>query len=603
MDPLVPVSVTFVGPPGTATATGGGTIDVGGRQFGRFARGDCLQVFDRRERSYLVPWKGEAELYFRFAGPRLYQATRPGGPWTLVGVDARGPVGQAALDDAIQEGASVACVFSPHRTPDDFRRIECARPAALFAPKPRWFIEDQVLPPVPILACEWIDEGASDEGALARLGEARWLAVDCASLEMLRGMKGIEALELSGVRPAHVESLRSWGVLDRVGVLSLRGEPELADLVHLSGLPSLVALDIGSCPGLWDLSALRTLPQLSALVLGPGSPQRRIETASGLPRLAALDFKGDAEVKALEFLRGAGELAWLRVRECHALEDLSALQGLGRLSEVDLSACGVGSIEPLRTATCLRVLSLAGCNHLADLGPLRGLPLSALRLEGCVQVVDLEPLHDVHGLVFLSVPPRLDTVRLQGLRDHGVLDDLRGLELQVDDPIVTSEKPLTGIEPLAGLPWLASLDIGPCHRLASLGPLRNLPGLRRLRPPSRLRDLNLEELRAVGVLDRLVELDLRKCASLTRLDPLAGLQRIEHLDLKDCPSIASLAPLADLASLQFIDLRGCKGIQSLTPLRGCGRLEAVFLPRYGKFPKSEAQELQGALPRCEVRSG
>lgn len=130
----------------------------------------------------------------------------------------------------------------------------------------------------------------------------------------------------------------------------------------------------------------------------------------------------------------------LSLKRCQQLVDFTFLTRLPQLLTLDLSFCyALANLEPLR-ALPLQALYLGYCREVTSLEHLRTLPLQTLNLKGCAGVTSLEPLR--------AMP-------------------LRSLNLR-------SCTRLTSLEPLRALP-LVSLKLDYCRRVTNLEPLHALP--------------------------------------------------------------------------------------------------------------------------------
>lgn len=194
----------------------------------------------------------------------------------------------------------------------------------------------------------------------------------------------------------------------------------------------------------------------------------------------------------------------------HALKAVNpAYDGRGEFVEqegkiiVVLARTGVADLSPLRGLP-LEALDISG-NPVSDLSPLKGQPLHRLGLEDTT-VVDLAPLHGMPlAELYLSRTP------------VGDLSALKGLPISVLNLCDTNVEDLT---PLADMPlkmlWLSGT------RVKDISPLRNCP---------------------------LVSLTLEK-TSVADLSPLAG-SALERLHVGES-SVTDLTPLRGLRLTRLI---------------------------------------------------
>ena len=231
--------------------------------------------------------------------------------------------------------------------------------------------------------------------------------------------------------------------------------------------------------------------------------------------------------------------------------------------------------QEVRDLTPLEGMKLHGicfdrCTNLADIGPLRGLPLTNLRLNG-TRVRDLKPV---------TTMPRLELLMLRECREITDFTPLQGLKLKwlsvhdtrfgdlsllADTPLETLDltncKAIVELAPLRGVP-LRSLTLSGTS-VRSLGPLKGMPlGELRLRGCAGVADLS--PLRTGDTPPRLWILDLTD-TQVSDLSPLRGAP-LHHL-LAAGSQVTDLSPLTGMP-LERLIVDGCAGITDLSPLKG-----------------------------------
>lgn len=238
------------------------------------------------------------------------------------------------------------------------------------------------------------------------------------------------------------------------------------EILHLGGtqVTDLGVAWLKECKGLRDL-LLRGTPVTAVAVqdLKASLPQCRIEWTGGVivPRAAALT---DAEVQRIAALPAAEQVeavrAELRKRNPEFDGDLTPMIEGGDIVGLEFSTLEVADITPLRSLTKLKTLVCAGQEgngKLADLSPLKGLPLTALDCNNN-PVADLTPvkglplkaLHVQHTRVANLAP--LTGLPLEHVNcSHTLVADLMPLKgmklltLYLDATQVTDLTPLTGM--------------------------------------------------------------------------------------------------------------------------------------------------------------
>jgi hypothetical protein len=265
------------------------------------------------------------------------------------------------------------------------------------------------------------------------------------------------------------------------------------------------------------------------------------------------------------------------------IADISPLKGLP-LGVLALERTQVKDLSPL-VGMPLRWLNLDGLPGVVDIAPLQGMPLTDLGMAG-TGVTDLGPLRgmrlkrlnlELTGVTDLGplAGMPLEWLNLHHVKTYPSFGPLKGM------PLRELHAHGTGVEdlaPLAGMP-LVVLNINHAERVTDLRPLRGLP----------LRDLGLQvtkatDLRplkgmpirgldiqgsAVASLDGLQETSLvwlHAAATPVRdLAPLKGLP-LEHLVLNGLGDLQELGPLSGMPLIE-LHLHGTK-VSNLQPLKG-----------------------------------
>jgi serine/threonine protein kinase len=236
----------------------------------------------------------------------------------------------------------------------------------------------------------------------------------------------------------------------------------------------------------------------------------------------------------------------LNLRGCQQVADLAPLRGMP-LTSLNLESCGkVSDLGPL-TGMLLSSLNLHGCSQVRDLTPLKSMPLTSLNLTYCAQVKDLSALKGM----------QLPSLGLGYCAQVSDLGPLKGMPLvsldlaqcvQVDD-----------LTPLAGM-QLTSLNLGGCVRVRDLAPLKDMP----------LSSLELWGCSRVNDLTPLAGMPLRslnlKSVTMQKLTPLKGMP-LNTLSLWECRTVSDLSPLRGLP-LTSLNLCGCVLVDDLSPLEG-----------------------------------
>ena len=261
----------------------------------------------------------------------------------------------------------------------------------------------------------------------------------------------------------------------------------------------------------------------------------------GLPTLAA-EFSGSAQERLLHY-QAKIEKAWPGLGGGLATEDDGSfyLKALGALDVADLA--------PLRGIPLSRIV-LQGSLHIRDLSPLVGMPLRELGLSRCSGVRDLTPLRGLPmerlNLICTAVE---DLAPLQGMPlttlvlDYTPVTDIAPLRGHRMEDISLAGTGVSDLSPLLGMP-LRRLQVPQCSAVSDLSPLKGMP---------------------------LQTLSIARCVRITDLSPLAGAP-LSYLNAEGASSVSDLTPLAGMP-LVHLNVR-TTGVEDLGPLRGM-RLEEL----------------------------
>ena len=247
-------------------------------------------------------------------------------------------------------------------------------------------------------------------------------------------------------------------------------------------------------------------------------------------------------------LTQSGELEWTEGASASEFADLSPIAKLENLEVVSLSGCEhVADLSPLGSLSGLKSLGIS-YTSVTDLSPLASLTgLQNLDLSGCHGVTDLSPLAFLIGLHSLNIT-------YTDVTDLSPLASLTGLQ-----SLGISYTGVTDLSPLASLTSLQSLELNGCHGVTDLSPLASLTGLQDLD----LSSIGVTDLSPLASLISLQDLDLSS-TGVTDLSPLASLTGLQDLNLRST-GVTNLLPLASLTGLQDLDLSST-GVTDLSPM-------------------------------------
>jgi serine/threonine protein kinase len=271
------------------------------------------------------------------------------------------------------------------------------------------------------------------------------------------------------------------------------------------------------------------------------------------------------------------------------------------VTELRFSTDQVTNIAPVRVLTKLTVLDVAGKpGKLADLAPLKGMPLSRLTCNNTT-VSDLSPLKgmpltwlDCDDTAVSNLTPLKD-MPLRGLRCQcPQVSDLSPLQGMLLDTLVAGSG-VTDLSPLQGMP-LRHLHLYGATQLKKLSPLKGIPleylnvghtavtDLSPLKDLTTLRRLHLEGLPVTDLSmlkgPPLEYLDI----SSTRVSDLSMLKGLplEHLDIRST-RVSDLAPLKGLPLKQLgLDFRAERDAEVLRSLTGLEQINEMPAAEFWK---------------------
>lgn len=294
---------------------------------------------------------------------------------------------------------------------------------------------------------------------------------DCASLEVLD-------VSDTALTDADLSLLRGRK-LDKLEIQFTK----VTELSALAGMPLTVLRLEGTA--VTDLSPLLSCPRLLSLVL----PQRarNVSVLRDLPALGALSFtatsNGSPEQKAAGFWKEYDEAGWRTALREAGIVPKTLKQLDDGTWEVNLESSKISDLSPLRGAPIskLRLSKTA----VRSLSPLRGLPLVELWLNS-TEVKDLGPLQDMRiQILSIGQTPVTDLTALEGMP----LEKLHAGDTDISD-----------LTPLIGMP-LTELRLRQCMKIADLSPIAGCGSLVSITLPPHAKDI--EFLRHLTKLERI----------------------------------------------------------------------------------------------------
>jgi Leucine-rich repeat (LRR) protein len=359
----------------------------------------------------------------------------------------------------------------------------------------------------------------------------------CSQAPQLEGFTALEALTLH-TGDDTTPDLAGFGPMPKLKTLKIaRRSINQGRLVSLQGLqaPALKDCDL-SCSGLEDLSALAGSPKITRLDLSEKAPFTYLSPWWGHPK----------DLQPLQAC--APSLTELALRGCKQVTSLEVLRGAKKLKSLSLRECSsLASVRALEDCTALETLDLENCAALRSLEGLAQLPLAAPKgyngtvefsLDGCHALTSLAHLPAFgETLMSLSLDDTRDLKDLQGLRDLPALKSLRAYN-----------SGLTDLRHIGVMPALTEVNLSRCEALKDATPLGTL-----------------RYLQAVNL----------SSSAVTEL-PKGWSGPVTTLTLENCEALSDLG--TPPASLRELHARGCKQLTAVKGLQSCPQLQVVGLP-------------------------
>ena len=360
-------------------------------------------------------------------------------------------------------------------------------------------------------------------------------------LKELAGLKNLQQLSLQGAGATDA-GLKELAGLDRLVFLDLYALPQVTDagLEQLAGLKSLKTLDLRAT-SVTEAGARKLasgLPGLGILVSGSG----------GEPRFVFGPFP-DADVKRIAALPAAEQVEEVRkelMRRNPGFDGaLTPMIETDAVIGLKFTTDHVTDLSPLRALTQLHTLEIRGSawfkGSLADLTPLKGMPLTNLDLTDNGAVKDLSALK--------GMPLKNLNITQTGVAD---LTPLHGMPLEW---LMVWGFPGSDLTPLKGMP-LKWLNCGGRNQKLDLTPLAGLPleflcvNLTQVSDLTPLKDMPLTTL-------------LCSNTPVSDLAPLRGML-LKHLQVFNT-KVSDLSPLKGMP-LADLECQG-SGVTDLSPLK------------------------------------
>lgn len=300
---------------------------------------------------------------------------------------------------------------------------------------------------------------------------------DITNLLPLSGLTSLEYLNIQNTGAADLSPLSSLTELTQLYIAN----PDISDLSPLRPLTQLrtLYLDNGSLFGseIVDLSPLADLKNLEVLCIPPMPNYQDFSCLSGLTELRTLRMMGTKSsnsnsVQSLDFLTGMTKLETLDI--VVASGDLSAIAGLSNLKVVSLHGdTYTEGTDIFKNLTNLEELSLRNSvivtKDMSGFSGMTKLHRLSLSLDGVESLSGLETLTSMLDLELT-------------VRNHGAFSDLTPLAGMTNLQHLSlyagndSSAPIN-LEALRNLSKLETVELGPASRIADRSPVEHVPNV------------------------------------------------------------------------------------------------------------------------------
>jgi Leucine-rich repeat (LRR) protein len=378
-------------------------------------------------------------------------------------------------------------------------------------------------------------------------------ALDSVTLQHIRSMAGIEALDLS-YNP-YIQHL----------------EP-LAQLVNLRSL-NLAHTNID------DLTPIRNLTELKALDLS-GTKVSSIEALRYAGKLESFNISRTR----ITDLGVVGKFSELRQLDISATRvgDLGALENLGRLEQLNLAACPVSSVAPLSKLMALTELNLAK-TFVTDLNPLAPLiNLAAINLDS-TRVTRITALKNLEKLqrVSMNFTPVTDLTPLNGLRQlEKIYCDHTPVKRPEAEAFMTSNPGVLVIFDSKDMQnWWESLDETWQAIISQAAGMGTNPGKEELARITLIDSINFagnKSIRDLAPLKMLQKLNviIARETGITDLSPLSNHREIRKLDISHT-EVRNIFILKSFTGLKTL-IADNSMIQDIEALSDLTELEKIY---------------------------
>jgi serine/threonine protein kinase len=219
----------------------------------------------------------------------------------------------------------------------------------------------------------------------------------CAKIDNLQPLKGMPLTALNLFRCARIDNLQPLKGMP-LKSLSLANCTKASDLEPLKGMP-LTVLDLASCINIESLKPLENMPLENLNLHGcvkitDFTPLKSLKLTT--LTLNKTKFNDLLLVKDMP-------LTSLHVNSCDEIRDFAPLRSM-KLAVVDLGCKSFSDLSLLKHME-LSWLMIAG-SSVADLTPLKGMPITQLVMQDCQNLHDLTPLAGM-PLSLVHLPPQV----------------------------------------------------------------------------------------------------------------------------------------------------------------------------------------------------
>lgn len=261
--------------------------------------------------------------------------------------------------------------------------------------------------------------------ALQRCGGLQYLHIVRTRIPNTDGLRHYTQLKVLHLGDCiNLQSLEPLRHLPQLEDLCISKCLQLQDISAVAGCKRLRTLDLAQCWRLSDICPLAECTQMVSLRLTHAEKLIRADALGYCRHIKSLTLNRCTSLRNVQFLTEMPELESLNFEYCRNLQDFQPLANNRNLRTLYLNYTRIRSLSIFSSAKHLELISLAGCEALADIGTLIShASLQEVNLSGCIALTDFRVLRDCPALTYLQLD-KLNMPNVEDLRNCNNLTHL-----------------------------------------------------------------------------------------------------------------------------------------------------------------------------------